>query len=224
MEMNFINQSGRNGQAARPLVLAGVLAALGAIGCYDPSVVEEGETDSLQQAGVVIPQCNPPVTVLQCSATSCWCQYVPPTLFSQSRPSYQSSTAFGAGANRANDGILNGDFNAGSVNHTELGFVMGQQPTWPGQWWYVDLQAVRDVRRVKIFNRTDCCMERLSHFNVLGWNATTATWVVISNQSATSSAGVLSFDLPVSYKTRYVMVAKTDDNILHVAEVQVLGY
>lgn len=224
MEMSS-NKFGGLRRVGRSLFLGGVLGAVGAVGavgCYDPSVTEEGEIGSVEEA--LLPQCHPPENVLTCGPGSCWCKDVPPSLLSQNRPSFQSSTAFGAGANRANDGNLNPDMNAGSVNHTEAGFVMGQQPTWPGQWWYVDLQAAKQVRRVKIFNRTDCCTERLSHFNVLGWNATTATWVVISNQSATSSAGVTSFDLPVSYTTRYVMVAKTDANILHLAEVQVLGY
>jgi hypothetical protein len=224
MQTNSRNHGQQGGHVRRSLFLGGLLAALGAVGCYDPSVAEEGETASVQQAGGPLPQCNPPETVIKCDASKCWCQFVPPSLLSQGRPSLQSSTVLGASANKVNDGNLNGNYFGGSVNHTDFGFVMGQQPNWPGQYWYVDLQSEKDVRRVKISNRTDCCTERLSHFNVLGWNAASAQWIVISNQSNTSSAGVTTFDLPVFYRTRYVMVAKTDNNYLHVAEVQVFGY
>jgi len=34
---------------------------------------------------------------------------------------------------------------------------------------------------------------------------------------------ITSLDIPMAY-TRYVMVAKTDDNFLHLAEVQVMGH
>lgn len=64
----------------------------------------------------------------------------------------QSSTEKGGDASRAVDGNTNGSFPEGSVTHT------GEEPT---AWWEVDLGQVYDVSKVRIWNRTDCCAERL---------------------------------------------------------------
>ena len=53
-------------------------------------------------------------------------------------------------------------------------------------------------------------------------------WVVVSDHSQEdhSQPGnlITSLDIPMRAYTRYVMVAKTDDNFLHLAEVQVMGH
>jgi hypothetical protein len=70
----------------------------------------------------------------------------------------QSSSAFDMGADRAVDGITDGDHHAAeSVSHTEK----DHQP-----WWQVDLGAVVDIDRIEIFNRTDCCSDRLRDYYV----------------------------------------------------------
>src|SRR5262249_55935006 len=70
----------------------------------------------------------------------------------------QSSTAFGGDAARAVDGNVDGDFFAGSVTSTEHEAQA---------WWQVDLGAMTDIGEVVIYNRTDCCSERLADFDVL---------------------------------------------------------
>jgi hypothetical protein len=51
-------------------------------------------------------------------------------------------------------------------------------------------------------------------------------WYKLSDHSADDTAGVPfindTFDIPV--QTRYIMIAKTDTNYLHLAEVQVMGH
>jgi len=68
-----------------------------------------------------------------------------------SKPVSQSSTIQGAVASRAVDGNTGGEYKSNSCTHT------GGGPTW----WKVDLQAEMAVSSVKIFNRQDCCMDRL---------------------------------------------------------------
>ena len=58
------------------------------------------------------------------------------------------------------DGNRNTAFGIGSCTHTEW----GQGHLSP--WWMVDLGQVRAVRAVKIWNRGDCCSERLQGFDI----------------------------------------------------------
>lgn len=72
----------------------------------------------------------------------------------------QSSTfdtaAFGpASAAKAIDGNIDGDFSGNSVTHTNA----QSQP-----WWQVDLGKAVQFNTITIFNRTDCCGERLTNF------------------------------------------------------------
>ncbi|MEZ4885758.1 MAG: discoidin domain-containing protein [Chitinophagales bacterium] len=71
----------------------------------------------------------------------------------------QSTTGYGGLASRAVDGNTNGNYNAGSVTHTERNDR--------NQWWEVDLGQVYDIGTIKIFNRTDCCMDRLKDIYIL---------------------------------------------------------
>lgn len=142
------------------------------------------------------------------------------------QPSYQSSDVPGyyAVASLANDGNTDGNFWDGSVSHTDSGYVTYSEG-WPGQYWYVDLGSERVVNSVRIFNRTDCCSERLSHFNILAYDSMQGYWKVISDHSQDNVAGISFLNLPVSMtRTQYVMVAKTDDNNLQLAEVEVMGF
>jgi hypothetical protein len=141
------------------------------------------------------------------------------------RPSYQSSTVPGydAGPSRANDGNRSGNFWDNSVSHTDAGFTWGVSEA-PGQWWYVDLGAERVVNSVRIWNRTDCCWDRLSHYKILAWDSQAVTWKVIADQSATVTNENPFLNHPINnVKARWVMVAKTDDNYLQLGEVEVIG-
>ena len=103
----------------------------------------------------------------------------------------QSSTAYtgwgGGVAKAAIDGNRDGVYWNGSVTHTAL-------HSGPSDaWWVVDLGFEVKVRSIRIFNRTDCCTDRLSQLNVL-WsqrpmlnNASTAALV---SDPANSSAFV----------------------------------
>lgn len=69
----------------------------------------------------------------------------------------QSSIDSGGAPGRAIDGVTNGVFTEGSVTHTAAE---------RGAWWEVDLGDVHQIERVVIWNRTDCCDERLQGFTI----------------------------------------------------------
>jgi hypothetical protein len=50
-----------------------------------------------------------------------------------------------------------GKFLDGSVTHTNY-----EQ----GAWWQVDLGGQKNIKQIIIYNRTDCCANRLSNYQV----------------------------------------------------------
>lgn len=71
-----------------------------------------------------------------------------PVNIASSGKATQSTTDYEGVASRAIDGITNGDYRgANSVTHTKHG--------QPSAWWELDLQTVRDISRISIWNRTD---------------------------------------------------------------------
>ncbi|XP_066268433.1 fucolectin-1-like [Branchiostoma lanceolatum] len=73
------------------------------------------------------------------------------------KTSSQTSTAAGGDASLAVDGNTDTDYQAGSCTQTQD----EADPTWR-----VDLGQLFMVVKVVIFNRQDCCPERLNPFNV----------------------------------------------------------
>jgi len=69
----------------------------------------------------------------------------------------QSTTGDGGLAGRAIDGNTSGLYAEGSVTHT----TGSSSP-----WWELDLGNPQSVERINIFNRTDCCGERLNKFTI----------------------------------------------------------
>jgi hypothetical protein len=71
------------------------------------------------------------------------------------RPTSQSTTKDGAEASRAVDGNTSGNMDEGSCTETD---GTSEEPPW----WSVDLQSTASIDTVTIWNRVDCCGERLS--------------------------------------------------------------
>ncbi len=69
----------------------------------------------------------------------------------------QSSTAYGGAAGYAADGNRDGVYTHRSVTHT-------RSETNP--WWQMDLGAESTMTNIEVYNRTDCCSERLSNAKV----------------------------------------------------------
>jgi len=132
----------------------------------------------------------------------------------------QSSTNFGGNANYAVDGVTGGDFNTDHVTHT------GPDAQ---AWWQVDLGSIRSIDTIRIWNRTDCCSDRLTN-----------SWVLVSSDAFTSTnlatstnqSGVFSYHLgsvvtsnyiPVFRTGRYVRVQLAGTDYLSLAEVQIMS-
>ena len=114
------------------------------------------------------------------------------------------------------DGNTDGDYFNGSVSSTE---------SEANAWWQVDLGDVYPINEIDIWNRTDCCADRLVNYVIkLSDTDTEAAW---ASPKWTSSlheviAGRPTTDM-VGKKARYVRIQFVDGytNFLSLAEVQV---
>jgi len=143
------------------------------------------------------------------------------TNFAQGKSATQSSTGFGGAASRAVDGNTSGNYADGSVTHTEA----ENNP-----WWQVDLGSIQQIGEIRIWNRTDCCSERLHDFYVFvsdsPFNSGDLTATI--NQAGVSSyyntgSVAAGTDISVGRSGRYVRVQLPGFNYLHLAEVEVRG-
>ncbi|GAA1717774.1 hypothetical protein GCM10009809_12130 [Isoptericola hypogeus] len=135
------------------------------------------------------------------------------------RPATQSSEYSGGAPGRAVDGNTNGVWGQGSVAHT----ASGKQ-----SWWQVDLGSSQDIGSIAVWNRTDCCADRLRDFQVL---VSDEPFVSGSLDEVLAQPGVWSHhvtaqpgpvtQMDVGRGGRYVRVQLTGTNYLALAEVQV---
>ena len=134
----------------------------------------------------------------------------------------QSSTIIGAAASNAVDGNTDGNFGHASVTHSNVE---------ANAWWQVDLGASANISSVVVWNRTDCCMERLSDFWVFlsdtPFSASdtpailqTRAGVWMGRQTGTTDSATF---LATGAHARYVRVQLSATNYLSLAEVQVFG-
>jgi RHS repeat-associated protein len=138
----------------------------------------------------------------------------------------QSSTASasigGAGeAGRAVDGNTAGSYGYETVTLTNS----EAQP-----WWEVDLGSITSIQTIDIWNRSDCCAERLSNFSVL---VSDTPFSSTSLDTARNQVGVSSYPVPgqagrpttlsINRSGRYVRVQLAGTGVLSLAEVQVWG-
>ncbi|KAI8494110.1 hypothetical protein Bbelb_284570, partial [Branchiostoma belcheri] len=75
------------------------------------------------------------------------------------KTAYQTSTGSGP-ASRAVDGITDGDYQSASCTHT----MLNTGEAYPS--WWVDLEQPMQIGRVVIWNRMDCCSDRINDFNI----------------------------------------------------------
>ncbi len=134
----------------------------------------------------------------------------------------QQSLDYGGIPERAIDGNTSGAWRDGSVTHTA-------RVTQP--WWQVDLGQQSLLETVKIYNRTDCCTNRLSnvHVFVSDSDMSTRSLTQLQADSAVTSyfiAGALSQvteQALSNVKGRYLRIQLNGRNFLSLAEVEVIG-
>ncbi|HMG52599.1 MAG TPA: discoidin domain-containing protein [Kofleriaceae bacterium] len=136
-----------------------------------------------------------------------WRIYSRPRNLALNMPASQSSTLGGAGAWRAVDGNKDGNWYAGSVTHTN---------SETGAWWQVDLGTPTNIGAVVVYNRTDCCSERLSNFDVLAFDGT--SWQPIGG--ITGPAPTRN-EFRTNVNARIIRVQLRGTDYLSLAEVQV---
>ncbi|MEM6634012.1 MAG: discoidin domain-containing protein, partial [Bacteroidota bacterium] len=139
----------------------------------------------------------------------------------------RQSTTYGFGdASIAVDGDIDGTrgpWSDPSIQHTDR----EEQP-----WWQVDLGKPSTVKEVSIFNRTECCVQRLQDFYVfvsprpIDGDLPVEELVAnpdIAFEFVKGNAGpkeTLTFSNEVG---QYVMVKLSKIGILHMSEVEVIG-
>jgi len=101
----------------------------------------------------------------------------------------------------------------------------------PQPWWQVDLGAPTDIETVKIYNRLDCCAERVRDYHVLvsaqpfaGTLAEAlAAQGVVSVHEAEQAGRPTTIDLPSRGRYVRVWLASATPQELNMSEVQVFG-
>lgn len=134
----------------------------------------------------------------------------------QGRVARQSSTGHGGSASRAVDGNTNGRYFSGSTTHT----VESANP-----WWEVDLGGYYEISGVEIWNRTDCCIERLNNYNIYVKKTTSEVGQAYLTYDQRFSADQLN---PMVFKKtprvgRYVRIQISGRGILSLSEVKIYG-
>lgn len=125
----------------------------------------------------------------------------------------ETSTYPGSAPGSAVDGNTDGNYTNGSVSHTNEG---------TGEFWQVDLGKVYDIERIKLYNRTDCCPERLNNFTILvtedgNWNTATA----FAQGEPYSTNPIREFS--GNSRGRWVRIILNGKGYLSLAEVEVFG-
>lgn len=133
----------------------------------------------------------------------------------------QSSTHGDAHAYMAVDGNDYGVYGRGTVAHTGR----DQQA-----WWQVDLGENVEITEIVLWNRTDCCGDRLRDFHVLvsddPFQSTDLQATIdqpgVSDYPHPGTAGTET-RIPIDRSGRYVRVQLERREYLHLAEVEVLS-
>jgi hypothetical protein len=143
------------------------------------------------------------------------------TNLARNKSAAQSSTISNWSASRAVDGNVNGVFGNNSVTHTNNN---------THAWWQVDLGVSAGIEQVVLYNRTDCCSNRLSNFYIFSSDQPFGNRSLSDLLADTSIdniyhagyfSGAKAFDFPTT--GRYVRVQLSGTGYLSLAEVQVLA-
>ena len=125
----------------------------------------------------------------------------------------QSSTASNAKASRATDGNTDTTFSKNSCTATK-------QEESP--WWSVDLERQYTLKSVTVYNRGDCCGDRLNGFEVkVGDDSKWAKNAACGGQHSISQGESVSVDCE-GKKGRFVSVVVPRKTTLHLCEVRIM--
>jgi len=123
---------------------------------------------------------------------------------------FQSATSYGGSAARAIDGNRNGMWSSGSITHT---------PYMANPFWEVTLNKYYSVSRVEVYNRLDCCSNRLENFVLSLYRGGFNVFSVDSDDLRTQ----YSFVIPNIICDKVNILIPGNGKILSLAEVMVYG-
>lgn len=132
------------------------------------------------------------------------------------KPATQSTMSYGGVPALAVDGnIYDGVTTSHTANETNA-------------WWQVDLEGSYTVSSINVWNRIDCCGERLSNFSVFVSDSdmTGRSYSSLSNDSSVwhykvDGQAPKELTIPVNANGRYVRIQLEGTNYLSLPEVQV---
>ncbi len=134
------------------------------------------------------------------------------------KPTTQSSNynSVNGLAMKAVDGNTSGKWSDQSVTHTKKE---------SNPYWEVDLKSSYSISRITIWNRTDCCSDRLNNLQVFTRGTTEEDWKPYSTQNYSYKPGDEQYAITfceVPVEARYVRLQLNNPaGILSLAEVQV---
>lgn len=129
------------------------------------------------------------------------------------KPAMQSSSRLGNNAMSAVDGDKDGNYANNSVSHTEDSV---------NPWWQVDLGQDYQINTITIWNRTDCCAERLQNLVVLLATEKDKTWHEYGSIRSANPYGPRN-GIRVDDVARHIRIEMRGTGILSMAEVEVIG-
>jgi len=127
---------------------------------------------------------------------------------------WQSGTMQGATANLAVDGNTNGVYSFKSVILTNA---------LNGPMWKVDLAKEYTIEEIIIWNRSDCCQNRLSNYAIELLDDNNNPVYVFRNKDTVDLSKQDSHYKVPSIAARYVALHNWSGNVLHIAELQVMA-
>jgi len=140
-------------------------------------------------------------------------------LISRKKPATQSSNLVWNGiaiqASNGNDG------NYGQNWNQPAGTYCSHTNDELDPWWQVDLQGTFAITQVKIWNRNDCCANRLLPLEV-DVSTDGKTWIQCAYVAGTGEAGVI-YAISCVNSGRYVRISLDQTNYLTLCEVEVYG-
>ena len=98
-------------------------------------------------------------------------------------------------------------------------------------WWEVDLESIARIETIKIYNRTDCCQDRMNNFFLLFSDVPIDPEMSFNELLDAPAITALNFIEPVGDSLfldvgtsgRYVRIQLGTANLLHFAEIEVIG-
>ncbi len=127
---------------------------------------------------------------------------------------------------------------AAAIDGSTMGYYdqnqmyVSQDNLGTNDWWQVDLGTSAQISLIQLFNRWDCCANRLTNVSVFVSQTPFASTSLTATRSQPgvqeffiSGAAGLIPQIPMQTQGRYVRVQLNDNvNALQLAEVRVLGY